>query len=196
MLNINDSYQRWHRTYYRRKDVRVYTNATLLIISLSILILAAIQPTISTIINLKETISTNRQLLTQMDQKIAQLNKLQQDYLSIDDPELINELFPNQFSPAFLGRIIKVYVYQNNLYLKGLGLPSYNWPPKTKKDNQMIVYQANIEVTGRYSDVLRFLASIEKSRLILSFDDINIKPQQGDRVILTGLLTAKVYNYD
>ncbi|NOY14663.1 MAG: hypothetical protein GXP43_00395 [bacterium] len=203
-----NTYQKWRRTYYRRKDVRIYTNSVLILLSFSILILAAIQPTVITIIDLYQKIQSSRELVDRMDRKIVVLRKLQDNYLKVvDELPLMDELFPKETSGAYLGRVIKVYVYKHNLKLKSLSFSGYKWPhqptavktkaktrtkskTKTKKDSRVLSYGATVTLSGDYQDLVEFMEELEKLRLIIKLESFNLKSFKNETV-LTGRITLK-----
>ncbi len=184
MSNTNQNfYQRWQRLYHRRSDVRIYTNTSLVLLSLAILIIMAIQPTVQTILSLQKQIKDNRSLVEQMELKINRLNKLQEDYLEINDKlKLVDNVFPPQASPALLGRIIKVLAYKNHLILDSLNLAPYRWPAakdRKPQKNPFIPYQAGVTLKGSYPDILAFFKDIENSQAMIKVASFNLKPEKG-----------------
>ena len=197
MSNINlNTYQRWRRTYYKRKDVRVYTNSILILASFSILVLLAIQPTIKTIFSLRQKIKANQELVERMDRKIKLLNKLEDAYLEvIDYLPVVKDVFPQEISGAYLGRIIKVYAYKHNLKLNSLSLSGYKWPFKAKaKDKKgQIRFNASVVLSGDYQDIIEFMKEIESLRLVIKIDSVNLKAFKNEAV-LTANISLKGYN--
>ncbi len=186
MLNTKTNfYQQWQLIYHRRNDVRVYTNTALVLLGLAFLIIVAIQPTLQTIINLEKDIKTKQSLLKQMDLKIKRLNKLQDEYLEINDKlNLEKNVFLSNPSSALLGRIVKVTAKKNNLILTNLNLSPYQWPPSTiknkrKKNNNFIYYQAEASLNGKYNDILNFFKDIETSQAMIKISSFNMKENKG-----------------
>ncbi len=184
MSNTNQNlYQRWQLLYHRRSDVRIYTNTALVLLSLSLLIITAIQPTIQTILSLKKKIKDDRSLAEQMELKINRLNKLQEDYLEVNDKlKLATNVFLPQASPALLGRIIKVLAYKNHLILASLNLAPYRWPViqrRKNKKNPLVLYQAGVSLKGDYQDIVAFFKSIENSQAMVKIVSFNLKPDKG-----------------
>ncbi len=189
-INLN-TYQRWKRTYYKRKDVRVYTNSVLILISFSVLVLLAIQPTIVTILNLRQRIKSSRELVERMDRKIKVLSRLEDQYLEIlDYLPLMQEVFPEEASGAYLGRVVKVYAYKHNLTVKTLNLSGYKWPYKNqveKTKTRQISYYADVVLGGEYQDIIDFMKELEQMRLLIGIESFNLKAFKNET-----LLTARI----
>ncbi len=203
MSNTNlDFYQHWRLIYHRRRDVRIYTNGALVLLGLSLLIVVAIQPTFQTILDLRQKIKNSRILLDQMNFKIQRLNKIQTDYLSINDKiGLIKNVFPSQASPAYLGRIVKIYASKNNLRLKTLNLSSYQWPLeiktksrlKNKKTKLVITYRAGVTLEGNYNDLVNFFKDVESLQTMVYIPSFNIQSKK-DLITLNTVLILENKN--
>jgi Tfp pilus assembly protein PilO len=127
MANTLGSYRRYSRYYsnfkqfYQKKQVRVYTELILSLLTIIFFLVFAIRPTLITIASLINEIDEKKILVQKLDNKINTLNLAQAEYERVKDKLfLIDEALPQNSEFSLLIRQVEALARRNGLAINSI----------------------------------------------------------------------------
>lgn len=190
--------------YKGRSDLQAFLEITLSLTTLIIFIVFAIKPTAVTIVGLTQEIKAKKETLSNLNQKISDLQKAQslvaqnQDLISLIDSAIFNTPQPDALSKQILGIGQKNSVEVSGISIgKAVFLGDLNvandedkTEPITDVDKVMSV-SANVK--GDYTNLLAFLTDLENSRVPVKIDMITMSTSLiGDEETLSIQIQGRV----
>lgn len=153
----------------------IYLFATFL--SLSLLIVLAIGPTLGTITELQKKLEDSKIADEALDLKIKNMNSLQQQYAQIaTDLPLIQNALPNEPAVTSLFGRIQAVAKSGNVVVTTLSsaeisLLSTTATPDVTSDSS---FAFSVTVNGDYASIVRFLESISNFDRIITVNSLSI----------------------
>lgn len=176
------------RGLYKRKEIIVYTGLTLTFGSIAFFGVFAIRPTILTITNLIKETQSRRIIVDQLQTKINNLGKAQNNYVLLNQKiTLVDNALPQNANLAqliyqFEGLSSQYSLQINNLTVDGADLLGSNTQKQTSDKNaseaKEIVF--NIKVLGSFDNLSRFLKEIEGMRRTINLTGYNFVKTQAE----------------
>jgi Tfp pilus assembly protein PilO len=165
------------------------------LVAISVLIVAAIRPTISTITNLQKTLADNQQILSTMNQKAQSLSegRTTLQNLNPDTKKKIQGLVPPQANITYLIASLQQSLGQqasiSALQIQPVTIFDLTAPLSTQPKLGEVSLSFNIE--GTYNQLLSALYQLSKNSRILNITSINFnKPSEGSLIVS---ITGKAY---
>lgn len=174
--------------FYDKKEVKIYTNLILTLVTISFFALFAIKPTISTIASLAKEIKDQEEVAEKLDQKIKSLQLAKKEYNANKSKlYLINEALPlNPETALFLGQI-EILAQENHLELSSVQTEGLAIKGESIKNEKKIVskkanpsFNTQLILTGEYPQIESFLKAINNLRRIVSIENISINKSKKD----------------
>lgn len=172
----------------QNKFVKSSTPYIFSIITVTIMLVFALRPTISTVSNLQKSIENNKQVLEQLNIKSANLSEAKKnlDSLSSENTVKINTAFPQKAEVTALLSNLK------NSAVNGATISALQVTDAvTIMDDQInnggpsmgeIKFTFNIQ--GSYSQVIRTLENLKRSPRVISIDSIILNKQKEGAILL------------
>lgn len=156
----------------KEEKTQAFTTIAFTLLALSIFGFFAINPTVSTIVNLQKQLEDNTLVDQQLQQKITNLSSLQQQYnvISNDIPIVLNVIPQDPLIPSAVGKIQalatksnaeiqRVQVFQVELPKKGVG-------------NYSFVF--TVDAQGDYKDLINFMNSFSDFDRLITIDSFSL----------------------
>jgi len=171
--------------FYQKKEIKVYTNLILSLLTTSFFALFAIKPTMVTIASLVKEITDQKEVTHKLDKKLKDLSLAQKEFSSLKPKlSLIDEALPQNSEPAILLGQIEVLAQENNLefasaqsggiVVKGT-LASSERKKKAKEKSPHPSFNTTLSFIGTYEEIESFLESLSNLRRMVNIKNISIR---------------------
>jgi Tfp pilus assembly protein PilO len=155
---------------FKKEKAQKFTTIVLTIISVIILAIFAINPTLSTIANLQKQLDDAKFVTDKLQQKINNLSILQSKYNSIQaDLPVIYESIPKSSQVPMLTGQIQTLAEDSNLDLVNIKSTEI-----TKSPNNYYFYTFSTSAKGNYNDILVFLNKVISMQRITDISNVSI----------------------
>jgi len=180
----------------QKESTKAITMLIFTFIALSILGIFAINPTLSTIIDLKKQLEDNEYVHQQLTVKMNNLSSLQLQYneLSNDLPVVYNAIPENAKVTYLLGQIDTV-AKTTNIQIHFIRVTSVPLSDSTqKKSIGNASFGFSLEGEGTYEDMLNFAEALTNFDRIVTIDSISIFKNPKDGSLLVGIEGRGYFN--
>ncbi len=165
---------------FKKEKAQKFTTIVLTIISVIILAIFAINPTLSTIASLQKQLDDAKFVTEKLDQKINNLSVLQTKYETIkQDLPIIYDAVPKTEEVALLTGQLQSITTENNLAIVSMQVTDF-----VDSDNFSYI-TFNMSLQGTYENMLNFLNKAVSMQRIIDFTDINISTTDNENGGLT-----------
>ncbi|MDO8638341.1 MAG: type 4a pilus biogenesis protein PilO [Candidatus Daviesbacteria bacterium] len=199
-MATNTRYSRYY-TYIKplaeNKAVKSVAPYIFSLITIMILIIFAIRPTVSTIINLQKNIEENQQVLKQLETKAQNLIEGKKNYENLppDMKQKINDAVPNQPNVtsviSSLDNSSGPQASASALQIQPLTL----FDDKTQSDKVAKLALGEVDfsynISGSFIDLLKTLQNLNNSPRLIQIDNVIISKQTASPTVLS--ITGKAY---
>lgn len=197
---VEAKYSRYYTPIKPVLENKVVKSATPYIFSLftiTILIIFAIRPTISTIANLQKSLAENQQTLQALNNKAESLSQARANYQNIS-PEIktrIKTAIPENSEVTSIIRSIQTSTYNlssiSALQVQPTNIIDTTIPSgKTKMSLSNVSFSFNIQ--GNFAQTLLTLQNLNKANRILSIDNLVLNKQPEEKFLLVSI-SGKAY---
>jgi Tfp pilus assembly protein PilO len=177
-----------------KEKVQEYTTLILTFIALTIFAVFAINPTLTTVINLKKQISDSQFAVDSLKKKLVNLNSLSIQYESLqpDIPLLFTALPQTPGAASVMGQVQQLAQTKNVkiISLESTSVGLYP-PPKTGSTEKYFVF--NITVQGNYTSLINFYTSVTTFTRITSVESIAYTIGEKEDVLPKLTIRARAY---
>ena len=156
---------------FKKEKTQKFTTIVLTLVAVIILSIFAINPTLSTIANLRKQVEDAKFVKEKLDQKINNLSLLQTKYNSIQtDLPVIYEAIPQKSeAPKFTGQVQSIAQKSN------LSITSFQATEITPFAKSLFSYYSfSISAKGDYQNIMDFLNQLISMQRIITASNINI----------------------
>lgn len=176
------------------EQVKNYTTLLLTLIAIIVFSLFAISPTINTIVELRKTLADSQFADEALDQKLAALESLQDQYDSLEDTlGRVSATIPT--SPEVPLLLAKVQTLATDAGLSIIKVETLQ-VELTKKGNEgqePTSFVFAITVSGSYDQVRQFLDSLPMLDRLVTIDTISLNRELSSPGRVTGTIRARAY---
>lgn len=179
------------RKYMQRKEVLVSTNVILTLFTVSFFAAFAIRPTALTITRLWREINDKRTVRTQLEAKIADIEKAQLALSEVEeDLVLLDTALPDTPGFSRLVRLIEYLASSNGMFLSSSRIGSIELYASeavaSKSAAQIGTHPFSLSLRGSYTNIRAFLSDFHKLDRIVSLRSVSIRSskKQGSEEIL------------
>ena len=149
----------------QQENTRIITTLILTFVAMSFFGIFAINPTLSTIINLKKQLSDSTLVNKKLDEKISNLSSLQQQYTALgpDLPFVLSAIPQRAEAPTLLGQIYGLG-QQSNVKVDSFSIADIQLLGDDSNLNNS--YTFTLQVAGSYENLIGFtkdLASFDRA---------------------------------
>lgn len=169
------------QSYIQKEQTQKFISIVLTLIALSIFGLFAINPTLSTIARLKKELADNERVDRQLQQKIANLSRLQEKYSTVqsDIPIVLSSLPKTSDIPLLIAQIQSV-AKDSNIELTNIQTFATELFKKNTKPVQYYSYSFSISGSGNYQSISGFLDRVVAMQRIINIETF-IVSRAGDK---------------
>lgn len=170
----------------KKENTRLLTTLILTFFALGFFGIFAINPTITTIIELQKTLEDSEFTHQQLTTKISNLSSLQQQYTGMQqDLSVIEDAIPKEAHPTELTGQIHTLTKEYNLSIRNLRVAEVTLTGGKTADNKGLSYVFNLEAYGTYEDMMEFAVNVTKFNRIVTVEAISIgrDPRSEDLVM-------------
>jgi len=195
---------------YKRPEIRASLEVILSVFTVTILVFAAIRPTLTNIVSLQKKIEDLEVVNKKADNKIAQLLNAQNQLSTFRSSlRLYDEAVPDNFSYTDGAKRLEYVAKKNNLAVETVTFPGYTiisggkivgeWSSKLVKPVANILSEELLfNIIGKPQDIIIFLKEIENMDRLVSLNSVSIIKQVGvtrmeDTLKATGKMTFYFY---
>lgn len=158
----------------RQENTRLITTLILTFAALSFFSIFAINPTLTTIVELKKEVADNEFTNQQLSTKLSNLSILQQKYTALGpDLQLIDNAIPQSANAAQLTGQIHALTRDANLQLRNLRVSQVQLTGGKASANGLS-YVFSLEAEGTYENMMRFAANSTNFDRIVTVEAISI----------------------
>lgn len=179
-------------TIEQREDVKLYLELLLTLFAISFFALFAIRPTLSTIIILTKQISTQEEVATKLDQKIANLKAASAQKERFERNLLtINQSIPDDEAASLAARQLETLAIKENVNLLDMSLTSEVSPANNKNDSKNLL--VSLSASGEPQRIIEFISQTGNMRRPILWETLTVsgKPT-GAATTLDASFTGKV----
>ncbi|HSV94942.1 MAG TPA: hypothetical protein VLH94_03165 [Spirochaetia bacterium] len=176
---------------YRRPEIRASIEVILSVFSVTVLIFAAIRPTLSNVAALQKKIEDQEIINKKADNKITQLYSAQNQLNTFGNSlQLFDEAIPDNFSYTDSAKRLEYLAKKNNIKIDSLtfsGITLHDggkvgdWVSKIMKlnTNSTLSNQISFSINGKPQNVLSFLSEIENIDRLVMLNNVSLSKQIG-----------------
>lgn len=181
---------------YKRPEIRASLEIVLSVFTVTVLIFAAVRPTVTNIVSLQKKITDLEIVNKKADNKITQLFNAQNQLETFKSSlRLFDEAVPDNFSYIDSAKRIEYLARKNNLTIDSLSFLGFNllgkgsttteWSAKIAKpiEDNTLPDQISFSVKGKSQNVIVFLKEIENMDRLIELNNVNLTKQIGLRQI-------------
>jgi len=196
---------------YKRPEVRASLEVILSVFTVTILVFAAIRPTLTNITTLQKKITYQEVVNKKADNKITQLLGAQKQLETYtQNLYLFEEAVPDDFSYADGARRVELIAKKNGMIIDSLGFEgvvlkegkktSGAWKDKINlAKNNLLIDKVNFTMSGKPSNTMNFLKEIENMDRLAVLNNISLSKQvgtekTGDTLKVSGDMTFYFYS--
>lgn len=179
--------------FLKQKRVQVFTSLAFSLAALSFFGFFAINPTLSTIAQLKKQLSDSRLVDKKLGEKIINLGLLREKYslLENDVPLVLTVLPQSPNAPLLIGKIQSLAKESNLTVKKIQSLAVELAKPNDALDNYAsFVFALEAEAPSQ-SEVSNFLSSLINFDRIVTIDTLSLTKEEGEKIKIS--LQGKAY---
>lgn len=182
----------------KEKNTQKFTTLVLTIVALIIFGFFAINPTLSTIAQLKKELKDNQEVAEKLDQKIKNLAMLQQRYFALSDdlPKIFSSIPQTPDITTLIGQL-QALSRQSNITIIRLQTFEVELPKKDYSNIQNIndysEFTFSLGIEGSYENLLNFMTDISNFDRIITTDNISIGKAAGKENVLQLDIKGKTY---
>jgi len=196
---------------YKRPEIRASLEVILSVFTVTVLVFAAIRPTITNIVSLQKKIADQEVVNKKADNKITQLFNAQKQLSAYsNDLMLFNAAVPDTYSYVDSAKRIEYLAKINSLTVETLnfsgialltgGKIAGDWAEKISKptaDNTELD-RVIFSVSGKPQNIINFLKEVEKMDRLAGIENVSLTKQVGlekteDVLRATGQITFYFY---
>lgn len=179
----------------RGKKARTYVELTLTLVTLIVLGLFAINPTLSTITELKKEIEDSTFVNQSLTQKISSLSQLQQLYtqLTPDLPRVMAAIPDQPDTPHLMGQL-QTIAENNNVTISSFQSSAVEIIQKSLSPlRNDFSYTVTINAEGTYNNIERFLGQVSTFDRIVSIEALTISVNPKNKSTLLISMRLRTY---
>lgn len=171
--------------YKQRKDLKMFLEVILSLITIAFFAIFALRPTLLTIAELVKDIEAKKQTVSKMDTKISNLQKAQ-DIMIQEEAKisLLRTAIPDKPSPEIFVRQIEGLVAKHSVNILGMSIGEAVLVGEEKVQRKKTEVTElplgagslsfSVSVTGNYQSIISFLSDLENLRMPVKIDAVNI----------------------
>lgn len=194
MAAFNFRYYTYIKPVVENKTVRSYSPFIFSLITTTILIVFAIKPTISTILNLQKDIENHKKILAQLNTKAQDLTQAKRNLASID-PQIrvkIETAIPNKAEVSTLVKSLQSALPRqassSALQVQPVVLTQTS-AQKIHPDLGQVSFTYNTE--GSFLELVSVLSALSSSPRVIRIESVNLSKQSGGPTIMS--INGKAY---
>lgn len=180
--------------YFKEKKTQAFTTLAFTLITLSIFGIFAISPTISTIAQLRKELDDNRHVDEQLQQKIINLGILQTKYIALekDLPFVLAAVPTNPQAPTLVGQLYAL-AQASSITVNRLQTFEVELSKTKEAMNQYSSFGFVIELSGSYTNTLRFIDALSTFNRVITVDTISMNRISDQQTNLKTIIRGKSY---
>lgn len=196
---------------YKRPEIRASLEVILSVFTVTILVFAAIRPTVTNIISLQKKITDQEIVIKKADNKISQLLNAQKQLNAFRSSlKLFDEAVPDSYSYVGSAKRLEYLAIKNHLMIDSLSFSGFTllkggnavggWATKIAQPtaNNTLLDQITFSVYGKPQNVIIFLREVENMDRLVELNSVSLTKQIGlskseDTLKATGQMTFYFY---
>lgn len=158
----------------KEKRTQQFTTLSLTFITIAFFGLFAINPTISTIVDLQKQLDDNTFVDQQMQKKISNITALQTQYQQIQDnlTPVFDAVPTDPAIDSFVGQVHQL-ASQNNIQLNRVQTLPVDVSPQTLASAKYLTYAFALEGQGVLTDLQKYAAALASFNRLITFDTVD-----------------------
>jgi|SRR3972149_7609189 len=159
---------------FKQEKTQKFTTVILTLIAFIILLIFAINPTLSTIANLQKQVEDAKFVKEKLDQKINNLSILQTKYNNLQpDLPIVYNAIPKKSEATQLVGQIQALAQEASLTIVSLQVSDIS----TSQIDNFSSYSFDVSARGDYQNMLNFLENITNMQRVVALSNVSIRKQ-------------------
>jgi Tfp pilus assembly protein PilO len=159
----------------QKENTKLITTLILTFAALSFFGIFAINPTLTTIVELQKQLEDSEFTHQQLTTKISNLSILQQKYIALtNDLPVIEDAIPKVADATKLTGQIHSLADEYNLHVRTLRIAQVSLTENKTPDTKKMSYIFNLEAEGTYEDMMKFAAGAAGFNRVVTIESIAI----------------------
>lgn len=169
----------------QKESTKAITMLIFTFAGLSVLTIFAINPTLTTIIELNKQLEDSEFVHQQLATKMNNLSYLQQQYdqLTDDIPFVLAAIPQNAEVPKLIGQI-QALAEEKKVTITSLEVSEITLSPTRESKTKGTSYTFNLNAEGDYNDMVEFSAALTKFNRIVTIDSISLTKNQRTNMLI------------
>ncbi len=178
-------------TYKRRKDLKMFLEIILSLITISFFAVFALKPTVLTIAELIKEIETKEEVVAKMEEKIQNLDRAQSLYSQEEtNILLLKDAIPSTPAPDSFARQIEGAISKHSISILGISIGEATLVGEEKSQRKKEDFEAlpgggqgisfSISASGDYQALAAFLSTLQNLRRPIKMDAATINSSETD----------------
>ena len=160
---------------FKQEKTQKFTTIVLTLVASIVLIIFAVNPTLSTISNLQKQLSDNRFVEQRLEEKINNLSLLQEKYSEVQpDIPIVLDAIPK--NPAVVDLVAQVQSVANDTNLNLIGFQTFQveTTPGSVLGKKYSSFDFSLSATGDYKNMVAFMNQLVNIQRILTVNNLSI----------------------
>lgn len=180
----------------KEENTKIITMLILTFAAMTFFGLFAINPTLTTIVELQKQLADSEYLKEQLTTKITNLSALQQQYTTISPelPVLFEAIPQDPLAPYFVGQVEAVAKIANlsiiSIHVSEVQLTT---DTKAKPGIPLSSFTTTIEAQGTYEDILQFAEELTHMNRIVTIETFGISKDKETESLIVTLRTREYF---
>lgn len=159
---------------FKKEKTQKFTTIVLTLIAFIILLIFAINPTLSTIANLQKQLEDAKFVKEKLDQKINNLSLLQTKYSNLQsDLPIVYDGLPKKPEATLLAGQIQSLAQESNLTVSAMQITDVF----ASKISNFSHFSYDVTARGDYLDMLSFIKNMTNMQRVLTITNVTIRKQ-------------------
>ncbi|MEK7571163.1 MAG: type 4a pilus biogenesis protein PilO [Patescibacteria group bacterium] len=171
---------------FHKENTKLLTMLIFTFLAMSFFGIFAINPTLTTIVELQKQLQDSEFTVEQLRTKINNLSSLQQQYAQIEsDLSLVSAAIPENADVPIATGQIRALAKEHKITITNLRVNEVLLASPKLHDAQIASFVFTMEASGAYEDMMQFSNALTKLRRIITIDSLAIgKDTQSNNLLL------------
>lgn len=172
----------------QREHTRIITTLIFTFAAMSFFGIFAINPTLTTIVDLRKQLADSEFVQEQLETKLQNLSHLQEQYnlLNNDIPFVMDAVPDNASAPLLIGQV-QTLAQQNRLTIISLRVSEVQLTTNLPTPPSHSSFTFSLEAQGDYRSMIQFVSSLSRLNRIVVIESLSINKETKDDALVLNL---------
>lgn len=163
---------------FKEERTQKFTTIVLTVITLAFFGIFAINPTVSTIVKLRNEVKDNKFVDRELAQKIQNISTLQKKYTALQsDMPFILSAIPQNSEVPLLAAQIQAIARSSNVFINNF--QTFEVEVQKSSSKKYSSFSFALSLSGSYNDLYKFLISLSNMQRVVAIDLLSLTKKTG-----------------